>query len=156
MKYISLLFLLCFGLSIMSSCHHDKFVEPEIEDDCLAKFPTDNPGIIGAWEMVEFTDIATGVTTAFDDNIGFMVGNRYCDAFEIRENLEFDVYYKRSGRFCQDRKDGTWEYDQDSLVFNFIGERVALEVLTLDGDTLIIKDIIDFIPQIAKMERASE
>jgi len=89
----------------------------------------------------------------WESNIGsFMIGLRYCDSFELRENSEFAIYYKEGGKPDMSRVDGVWEIQSgNKIFFDFPSESVKdvlIEVLEFSENEMLLKESDDFIYRI--------
>lgn len=126
------------------------------ESSCLADLSASAP-IVGAWGIIEITQIGTGERTAYPDGPGGLIFDQkvYADAFELRENGDFAVYYQSAGRFCADRIDGTWfsENDQLHLMFNGFNAEIVLPIVSLEDNFLFIQDGFDSEGVVYKMRK---
>ncbi|MEL6987490.1 MAG: hypothetical protein AAGK97_06630 [Bacteroidota bacterium] len=74
----------------------------------------------------------------------FMLGLRYCDSVELRENSDFDIYYKEGGKQDEIRVSGTWELlPSNKIKFDFKGNGtdVIVEVIEFTHNKLVIVEM---------------
>ncbi|MBK8557249.1 MAG: hypothetical protein IPL65_16440 [Lewinellaceae bacterium] len=140
----SALFLLLFAIS----CKKNE-PDPPVETDCRYQYPSNLDNIFGIWEPEQVINLATGDTTNYAKGTGhggFMLGDVYSDAIELRLDLKYATYYVGSGRFCAARTDGTWTMANDTLYLtrNTNGLVAKLPILALDAETLTVLDQINF------------
>ncbi|PHN03241.1 hypothetical protein CRP01_28005 [Flavilitoribacter nigricans DSM 23189 = NBRC 102662] len=109
-------------------------------------FPSDE-SMVGAWEIREITNVATGEVESFPEGPQGLIFNSsaYADAIEIRSNGNFATYYQSSGPHGTDRVDGTWTLlKNQTLKFDIQigpGETILLPIIDLRADSLFLQDI---------------
>ena len=78
---------------------------------------------------------------AIDQEIQFLIGNHYCNSFELRENNEFALYYGNASRPSATQSNGTWSIeDGQKIIFNFSRLAVTTKVNRLTNGRLEIVD----------------
>lgn len=142
-----------FFVLFLIACSKSDSDDPIVEDDCTYEFQEGLDAIYGAWEPRVIIDLDTGDSTYYElgeGPHGFMVGSYlYADAYEFRDNDEFDIYYVSQGRPCRDDVAGNWTYEQDSITmtFMYLGDTMfTIPVLSITQEELIVEDEVNFRP----------
>lgn len=143
----SLLWLI-FPLLIMASCKKESAIRLVNPSDPL----------VGAWEIIQITEVATGETEDFPEGPHGIIFNYglYADALELRPNGEFAAYYRSDGLFHADRIDGTWHRANDQLHLHFgssASNLITVPIIDLEESFLYLLDVIGDQEYMYKMER---
>lgn len=118
-------------------------------NSCLYEFDSSLASIYGVWEPKLIIDLAIGDSTYFatgKGHTGFILGDHYADAFELRPDSSLSLYYVEYGRHCADRKDGIWLIRNDSLIISRNpSDSTKLPIVSLAQDELEVEDTVNFI-----------
>lgn len=124
MKNCSQIYLFIF-IGIFTSCDKENAGSIDLQQS----------DVIGYWE-------------ANDNSIQFMLGNYYCNSFELRNNSEFAIYYADQEKPSNSRVDGIWSIaDGNDIVFNHTSSvAVSVKVTGFSETEMKIKedDNVDF------------
>ncbi|NNE16515.1 MAG: hypothetical protein HKN51_16150 [Saprospiraceae bacterium] len=127
-----------------------------IEEDCSYVFEEGLDHIYGRWEPKVILEYETGDSTYYEEgesHTGFMFGEYYSDAFELRDDGHYVLYYVIINNPCKEDDWGLFEYDNSELHFYLLGDTIRIPVLSVDENELIIEDVINFKKSRATMRR---
>ena len=84
----------------------------------------------------------TGYWEANNTSIQFMLGNHYCNSFELRENNEFAIYYSNQDKPSNTRIDGIWSItEEDKIEFFFNPNNIVIvQVMEILESEMVIID----------------
>lgn len=157
--FLSFLYFFLPFLLLCPACAGEENIVDDMEDpeDCFYKFESGLDAVYGRWEPKVIIDQTTGDSTFYEigeGHHGFIFTGRYADAFELRDNGEFDMYYVEDGRPCKDDISGTWAFNNMIIqYFSIVGDTLSTPVISLQEDELILEDTINFKPSIAIMRK---